>query len=205
MKKWWLILTAAAWFATPAFASELTDLLNQMQSMRASFKQIIYDNGGKAIQQSSGTMALNRPGKFRWQVTEPMPQTIIANNGRLWVYDPDLQQVVIRSLQTEAGEAPALLLSNQNATFDTNYSISNLPAEQGLKWFLLKPKQKDNMFSEVKLAFAGSQLKEMVLADQIGHITRMQFTKIEMNVNLPASLFIFKAPSGTDVIDETKK
>lgn len=205
MKKWWLSFIVAACFASPVFASELTDLLNQMQTMRASFKQIIYDNRGKAVQQSSGTMALNRPGKFRWQVTQPMPQTIIANSGRLWVYDPDLQQVVIRSLQTEAGEAPALLLSNQNATFDTNYSISNLPAEQGLKWFLLKPKQKDNMFSAVKLAFAGSQLKEMVLEDQIGHVTRMQFTKIEMNVNLPASLFEFKAPAGTDVIDETKK
>lgn len=200
-----LLLIFTFCFGVNVHASELSDLLDQMKTMRASFKQTIYDNNGKALQQSTGDMALERPGKFRWQVSAPMPQTIIANDGRLWVYDPDLQQVVIRSLQKEAGEAPALLLSRQNGALENDYVIESMPVEKNMKWFSLKSKHKDSMFASVKFAFEHAQLKEMVLEDQIGHTTRMQFSKIELNVNLAASLFVFKAPAGTDVIDETRK
>lgn len=187
-----------------ADASELSGLLSGIKTMRAGFTQTIYDNHGKAVQKSNGKMALERPGKFRWEVTKPMPQTIIANAERLWVYDPDLQQVTIRSLKTEAGEAPALLLSHQNTTLESNYKIQTLNEKDGLRWFLLQPKKSDNMFASVKMGFANSELKEMILDDQIGHSTRVQFQKIEMNTSLPSSLFVFKAPAGTDVIDETR-
>ncbi len=199
-----LFLPAVAFAAD---ASELTGLLNQMQTMRATFTQTIYDNLNKAIQKSQGSMALDRPGKFRWEVQKPSPQIIIANGTRLWIYDPDLEQVTIRSLTTEAGEAPALLLSHQNSTLETNYKIeSSTDNKSALHWFTLTPKKKDNMFASVKMGFDQSkQLKEMVLQDQIGHSTRVQFAKVELNVSLPAKLFVFKAPPGTDVIDETRK
>lgn len=195
-----------AFFAPALYAadgsSELTVLLGGIKTMRASFVQTIFDNNGKPAQTSKGQMALERPGKFRWEVKQPMPQTIIANSERLWVYDPDLQQVTIRSLKSEAGEAPALLLSHQNADLQKNYKIESIESKDSLQWFSLKPKKNDNMFESVKMAFANKQLKEMVLQDQIGHSTRVEFQKIEMNAVLPASLFIFKAPAGTDVINE---
>lgn len=185
-------------------SAELSGLLNGIKTMRAGFTQIIYDNRGAAIQKSTGKMAVERPGKFRWEVNNPMPQTIIASNERLWIYDPDLQQVTIRSLKSEAGEAPALMLSQQNTKLENDYNIQLMKQDGGLQWYLLKPKKQDNMFASVKMGFANTQLKEMVLEDQIGHSTRVQFLKIEMNQTLPAALFIFKAPKGTDVIDETR-
>ncbi len=197
------IATASSAFAADA-SSGLSDLLNGIKTMRAGFTQTIYDNRGTAIQKSTGKMAIERPGKFRWEVSNPMPQTIIANDERLWIYDPDLQQVTIRSLKNEAGEAPALLLSRQNTQLENDYNVQSLTQEKSLQWYLLKPKKHDNMFASVKMGFANSQLKEMVLEDQIGHSTRVQFQKIEMNQSLPASLFVFKAPKGTDVIDETR-
>ncbi len=96
-----------------------------------------------------------------------------------------------------------MLLSHQNSDLQKDYSIEVITSKDSLQWFLLKPKKNDNMFESVKMAFANKQLKEMVLQDQIGHSTRVQFQKIQMNSALPASLFIFKAPSGTDVIDES--
>lgn len=193
---------ASAALAAPA---DLSNLLNMIKTMRAGFTQTVYDNRGKAVQKSQGNMALQRPGKFRWDVKSPLPQTIIANSERLWIYDPDLQQVTIRSLRFEAGEAPALLLSHQNSSLETNYDIQDVNEKSPLRWFLLKPKNSDNMFASVKMGFANNQLKEMVLEDQIGHTTRVQFQNIQMNSSLPSSLFVFKAPSGTDIIDETKK
>lgn len=190
--------------ASAADSDELASVLNHMQTMSAQFTQTIYDNRGKAIQQSTGSMALMRPGKFRWEVKKPSPQIVIANNQRLWIYDPDLEQVTIRSLTSEAGEAPALLLSHQNASLATIYNIQIDHQKQDLHWFTLVPKQKDNSFASVKMGFDNNkELKAMLLQDQIGHSTRVQFVKVEVNGKLSPDLFNFKAPAGTDVIDET--
>lgn len=185
-------------------ASDLTKLLDGIKSMQANFKQIILDNYGKVVQQSKGVMALERPGKFRWQVKNPIPQLIIANKSKLWVYDPDLEQVTIRTLNTQAGEAPALLLSHDNAAIEKSYTISSLTDDRGLRWFVLKPKNTDNSFSEIKLGFSDKQIKEMILDDQIGHSTKIIFAQIKINQKLPKTLFVLNAPKGTDIIDETR-
>ena len=83
---------------------------------------------------------------------------------------------------------------------------SSTDSKNAMHWFKLTPKKKDNSFAFVKMGFGqDKQLKEMQLQDQIGHSTHVQFSKIELNVSLPAKLFVFKAPAGTDVIDETRQ
>ena len=197
------VLGASTVMATPF--SDVTELLNQTSTMQANFKQVTYDNHQKAIQTSTGKMALSRPGKFRWEVLKPVPQLIIANQSKLWIYDPDLQQVTIRALQQAAGESPALLLSHVDNTLENDYTVTELPQNAGLRWFSLKAKQKDNMFGDVELGFNNANLTEMRLQDNLGHKTTVDFKQISANANLPAHLFTFKTPVGVDVIDETKK
>ena len=103
-----IILFSFVTIAHAASASaDLAGLLNKVQSMKANFIQTVYDKRGKVTQKSSGRMALQRPGKFRWDVAKPMPQLIIANGTKLWIYDPDLEQLTIRSIKKAAGESPA--------------------------------------------------------------------------------------------------
>lgn len=207
MKK--MIATVMALFsvscALASPVSEVTALLNQTRTMQATFKQVTYDNHQKAIQTATGRMALWRPGRFRWEVLKPVPQLIIANQTKLWIYDPDLQQVTIRVLQQAAGESPALLLSHVDNSLENDYAVTALPEQAGLRWFSLKAKQKDNMFGDVELGFKMANLQQMRLKDNLGHTTTVDFQQITANANLPASLFTFKAPAGVDVIDETKK
>lgn len=189
-----------------ASSGDLSILLNSVKSMRADFTQTIYDNHGKAIQKTYGHMALQRPGKFRWEVTKPIPQLIIANNNRLWIYDRDLQQVTIRSLQKAAGEAPALLLSQVNAELENNYNIETQQKNKsGMQWFALTPKKANRgMLSSTEIGFMNNQIREMRLKDNLDHTTSIQFQHIQSNANLPSSVFVFKAPKGVDVIDETR-
>ncbi len=197
------LLGLSSVFATPA--SDVTALLNQTHTMQANFKQVTYDNHQKAIQNATGRMALSRPGKFRWEVLKPVPQLIIANQNKLWIYDPDLQQVTIRALQQAAGESPALLLSHVDNTLENDYNVTELSQDAGVRWFSLKAKQKENMFGNVELGFNQANLQQMRLKDNLGHTTTVDFKNITANANLPTNLFTFKTPAGVDVIDETKK
>ncbi len=71
-------------------------------------------------------MALQRPGKFRWEVVKPNAQLIIANGSRLWIYDPDLEQVIIRAFKHATGQTPALLLSDDNATLSKDFNVQQV-------------------------------------------------------------------------------
>jgi len=198
-------LLAKASYAQTA-SVDLANLLNAVHTMKANFVQTIYDNHGKAIQQSTGNMSLERPGKFRWQVKKPIPQLIIANNSRLWVYDPDLQQVTIRVLSQSTGETPALLLSHVNVTLDKDYIVKPLTKNTpNSRWFELLPRGADNVFASVQLGFVNNQIREMYLKDHLGHTTRIQFEDAKSNMSISPSTFIFKAPANVDVIDETRK
>lgn len=201
-----LMFTCVAVMAHATPASDLSALLNNMKSMKADFTQTIYDNRGVAIQTSYGKMALQRPGRFRWQVTKPIPQLIIASNDKLWIYDPDLEQVTVRSLKQGAGETPALFLSHENTVVENDFNVK-LEKEDaaGWRWYKLIPKKPDNMFESIQMGFKQNQIEEMKLADNLGHTTRIQYQKIQSNTALAPSLFEFHAPANVDVIDETRK
>ena len=183
--------------------SVLEGLLNSTHTLQARFTQTILDERGKVAQRSYGRMALERPGKFRWEVTKPIPQLIVANASRLWVYDPDLQQVTVRTLTASAGDTPALLLSHTQV-LEKNFIVKPLQrGTTGWQWFSLVPKRSDKqMFAAIQLGFLNGQIKEMRLQDQLGHLTIIQLEAVKINTPLPPALFVFKPPAGTDIIHE---
>jgi outer membrane lipoprotein carrier protein len=197
-------------FQLACYAETPTDTLNQrlknIKSMQANFTQSVVDNHGKIIQKSRGKMALQRPGQFRWETISPNKQLIVANGTRLWIYDPDLEQVVIRALAKQAGETPALLLSDTHLSLDKDFIVKQVKGTESVSsWFLLLPKDKSSVMASIRMGFKGDSISEMQLQDHLGHTTAIQFQNIKSNSPLSASLFNFTPPKHVDVIDETKQ
>ena len=69
------------------------------------------DKNGRVVQQASGEFAIARPGKFRWSVDKPYQQLLVGDGERVWIYDPDLNQVVKRRNDQALGSTPAALLA----------------------------------------------------------------------------------------------
>lgn len=192
----WLVSCA---YAEPA-SDSLNSLLQNMQSFSAHFLQIISDHG-KILQKSSGEMWLKRPGQFRWQVNTPIKQIIITSGKRLWIYDPDLDQVTIRSFTKTAGQTPAMLLSDPTLSLSKDFIVKSNSAES----FILTPKNKNDMLTHLKLTFSNKIIHKMELEDHLGHTTVIQFNQTKINPSVSASLFNFVPPKGIDIIDETKR
>jgi outer membrane lipoprotein carrier protein len=185
------------------------DILNQylkdMHSMQADFSQRIVNKQGKALQQSSGKMLLQRPSQFRWEVKRPYTQLIVTNGVRLWVYDPDLEQVTIRKLKSSVGDTPALLLSDENLSLSKEFNVQVVDSNSTLQWFKLLPRDPNSVMAWIKLGFSDGQIREMHMQDHLGHTTLIQFSHVQINTPIASSLFAFKPPSHVDIIDETKK
>lgn len=181
-------------------AGTLSQLLKNMHSMQADFTQSIVDKRGKVVQKSVGRMDLQRPNHFRWDVRSPIKQLIITNGKKIWIYDPDLEQVTIRKLVKAAGETPAMLLSDENLTLTNDFSVQQLNDSS----FLLIPKDQGSIISSLKLGFSNQQIREMQMQDHLGHTTKIEFSHVVLNKPESASLFNFKPPANIDIIDETK-
>jgi outer membrane lipoprotein carrier protein len=190
-------------YADPA-SDQLLQLLNTIHTLQADFTQVVTDAKGRTLNRAEGQMSLQRPGKFRWNVQHPNAQLIVTNGKKIWIYEPDLEQLTIRYLGKEAGETPALLLSNTNETLTKDFSVQTVNSAD-MQWFLLKPKDKGSMFEKIKLGFVKQEIRQMQLQDHLGHTTVIQLNRIVMNSTLSPSLFNFKASGKVDVIDETKK
>lgn len=181
-------------------AEELQAKLNAIRTMSASFNQTV-QAGKRQVSESSGTMALSRPGKFRWQTKDPMEQLVIADSNNLWVYDVDLEQVTVKTQEKGLGGTPGLFLSGYNDTVTRDFEV-NKEASGKADIFDLHARSKKENFQRVKLIFKGEQLSAIEFYDQLGQHTVVKLSNIKNNPSLAASLFQFKPPKGVDVVKQ---
>ncbi len=184
-----------------ASAERLTGLLQKAQTLTGRFSQLSLDGTGTQLQETSGEMALKRPGQFRWHTDEPMEQLLVSNGKKVWLYDPDLEQVTIQSLDQRLTHTPALLLSGDVSAISENFEISHKEAGDVVD-FTLTPKAKDTLFDTLRLSFRGDVINDMQMVDGVGQRTNILFQGVKLNEPLKDGLFTFDIPKGTDVIAE---
>ncbi len=171
-------------------AADLEQRLAQIKTLDADFKQVIVDENDQVIQESTGHVVISRPGKFRWQVKTPMEQLIVTNGERLWIYDPDLEQVQIKSADS-VEQTPALLLSGHENALLQQYQVSYSKQGDQMHYQLI-PDEDDSNFSRITLSFQGAALTGMELIDKLGQKTLIHFDHIRVNQAVKAGQFNFK-------------
>lgn len=179
----------------------LTELLGQARTLSGRFSQLTLDGSGTQLQEASGEMALKRPGLLRWHTDAPMEQLLVSNGRKVWLYDPDLEQVTIQALDQRMTHTPALLLSGDVSKIRENFSISHQEGGSVVD-FILKPKARDTLFDTLRLSFRDGVINDMQLIDSIGQRTNILFLGVKLNQPLDDALFDFQAPPGADVIEE---
>jgi len=173
-----------------------------LTGMEASFKQVLRDSRGQVAEQSSGTLKISRPDRFRWDYSAPHPQLIVSDGTRLWLYDPDLEQATVRSLDQSLAGTPAMLLSGGGNLRDA-FTVERVEqAADGTFWVRLVPKRGDTDFRRVRLGFRGDLLQFMELEDKLNQTTVLEFVGLMRNPMIDASEFVFKPPPGADVIGD---
>ena len=175
--------------------------LQGLDGLQAEFKQVLTDRNGQTVDEASGTLAISRPDRFRWDYRQPYQQIIVADGTRIWIYDSDLEQVTVRKLDETLSATPAMLLSGRSNLSD-NFNVTQVSREGSVEWVKMEPKRDDTDFRWVRLGFEGPLLKYMQLADKLGQTTSLEFSKLERNPPLDPSRFTFTVPPGADVIGD---
>jgi outer membrane lipoprotein carrier protein len=191
--------------AQAAPATVLDRYLSDLTTLRAEFSQVVSDGRGAEVQRARGSFVIQRPGKFRWELTPEgnaqSPQLMIADGKNLWFYDRDLEQVSVKAAAAALTATPASLLSGIGKT-DEFFTVQADGRREGLDWVRVTPRRSDADFREAQLAFGkgGSELARMVLKDKLGQTVRLDFSASTRNAPVAEGEVQFSPPAGADVI-----
>ena len=189
--------------AEPAGAARarLDAFAQNLHSLTGQFNQSLTDINGKSSKTSAGTLALEAPRQVRWDTLTPYKQTIVADGSRVWIYDPELEQVTVRVQSSEEAHSPLTVLTDVKQ-IDKNFKVSEQGEHDGLVWLRLTSTSKDPQFDYADLGFDANGLARMTFRDQLGSTTDIRFSGWQRNAAVPPSTFNFAPPQGTDVIGD---
>ncbi|MFO7528846.1 MAG: outer membrane lipoprotein chaperone LolA [Marinobacter sp.] len=181
-------------------ASELTSILKSYESYQADFIQIVVNENGSRVQEIQGELKAKRPGLFYWETRDPMPQFIVSNGESVEVYDPDLEQVTVHTLDDQIQTTPALLLSGEVNNLNETYKVSQRRIGDNTREFTLAPRSPDSLFTSLRLSFFDGELQEMRMEDSLSQLSILSFDDIRLNEAVDASAFTLEYPDSVDII-----
>ena len=172
------------------------------RAIQADFQQTLMDGKGRVVQQASGMLLMQHPGKFRWDYKTPYHQIIASDGKQITIYDEDLEQATIKPLERVLGSTPASLLSGDQP-LEENFKIMQAVPKDSLDWVDLTPIQPDSGFERIRLGFDGNDLSAMEMHDSFGQLTVLSFSNLKYEAAPDLSRFVFVPPAGTDILRET--
>jgi outer membrane lipoprotein carrier protein len=181
--------------------AQLAAFLDGARNGRATFGQTVATKSGSAAKAATGTFTFARPGKFRWAYEKPFEQLIVGDGERLWIFDRDLNQVIVRKLDRALGSNPAAILAGDNA-LEKNFVLAEDGSRDGLEFVIARPRGGESGFDSVRIGLADNLPRRMELKDSFGNLTTLVFSTFERNVNFDAAQFRFIPPPGADVVGE---
>ena len=195
----------AALITSTAFAGardELKSFTTGLKGLDGQFTQQVHDANGKLKETSSGRVALLAPRQFRWEYTKPYPQLIVADGSKVWIYDPDLQQVTVREQGAEEQNTPLTALIDPGK-LDQQFNVKEAGTADGLQWLVLTPKNGgEASFESARLGFGKDGLARMEVQDAVGQRTTLSFSGWKRNPAFASGTFKYTPGKGVDVIGD---
>ena len=152
-----------------------------------------------------GTVQIKKPGRMRWEYTEPEKKVFVADGTQIYSYIPADRQVYISPMPAtdQATTATLFLTGKGNLTRDFTVAYGELPgAPAGTTVLKLAPKQAERDYDVLYLAVdpATYQIRVLSAADKQGGRSTFTFSEIKENTGLADKTFVFKIPRGAEVV-----
>jgi outer membrane lipoprotein carrier protein len=188
----------------------LEEVLNKVEKhysvsgFTADFLQTSSIKAMDITDRASGRAFFKRSGKMRWEYETPDRQIIITDGKTLWVFRPEDNQVMI-------GKAPSFFEGGKGFSFLSDmkkirekFSIAlEKDTEDGFFILKLLPIEKALDIVEIHLWVSKGtfDVVKILTCNSYGDETRIVFTNIQLKQELDDSLFSFKIPEGTEVLN----
>lgn len=170
-----------------------------LDTLHAAFSQTVVTTDGQLQDRSEGEVWLSRPDRFRWEYGGDFPELVVADGGRIWIYDEMLEQVTVKD-QAEASLDSPLALLTDPGRLDEQFEVREVGYSEEAALLELRARSMETEFERFLLGMADDRIVLMVMEDAFGLRTEIRFSEVQRNPQLEDGLFEFIPPEGVDVI-----
>ena len=188
-------------------AAALQAKYDRIRDFSADFTQQ-YDGGVlKRKLTERGKLQIKKPGKMRWDYSEPEKKVFVSDGSQIYVWVPADNQVTISPVppQDEATTAVLFLVGKGDLTRDFNVRFA-ANAPPGTHALRLDPKlpERDYDWLEIVVEEKSLQIRSITAADRQGGQSTYHLSNFKENIGLSDKTFAFSIPRGADVINTGK-
>lgn len=177
---------------------------NSMSSWQADFTQTYTSGLSRRVE--SGHLYLQKPGRMRWDYTQPVVKVFLVNGKKIWQYsagDPTASVTEVKGASDLRTPLRFLLGHTDLARELDGLSYSGLePWHPGDSVLHGKPQQADAAgWSEVWIEVTPAyEIDRLVIGGLDGSQNDIRLSRIQPNSKLPKDTFKFVPPPGVRVV-----
>ena len=187
-----------------AIADKVDQRYNHMQTLEAQFAETY--SGAGMTRKESGTLALKKPGRMRWDYEEPRPKMFLTDGSTAWFYVPGERQVrraPVKQIEDLRSPLRYLLGKTKLEKEFVGLAIATdaKPATPGDIVLRGVPKGMQERVSQTLLEVTPDGLiTRIVLEEMDGSVTEFRFLRQKENVQIKDERFRFVPPPGVEVV-----
>jgi len=193
--------------------NNLTEVMNnKMDTFQSDVEQIIYVSDMESSQSMKGSITLKKPNKIYLNYTEPFNQLVISNGKTIWIYFPNMKQVIVQDISETKNKEYFLFQFNYLVDSIKNKFKMKILKEEELDGkeavvIELTPKDENAEFIKINGWFDKKRwlpLSFSVYYNEISNIS-ITFKNSKLNPDIKSDIFEFKIPEGVEVISSLLK
>ncbi len=210
------VLAASFIYICPAvFAAALTPLniaeniqrqYEKAITMVADFSQVTSVPMSRRKREGAGTIKISKPGKIRWDYTKPDEQVLVSNGTKVFMYFAQSEQMIVQTLAEylSSDVTYSFFVGSGNILEDFTVHPAERPAIGKGHVVKLIPKEEHPQvdFLHIWVEKDSFTLTRLEIVDHFGSVTDLRFRNMEINSVVPASVFVFTPPPGTEILEQ---
>jgi outer membrane lipoprotein carrier protein len=169
--------------------------------------QVVFHESYSAPQRpkrtESGTLRLRKPGRMRWDYTDPAGKLFLSDGKNVYLYTPANKEVEkFKMKESEDMRVPlAFLLGKLN--FGKEFQDFEARQQDGLTWIAAHPKSDNLPYTKVEFAITPDyQIRRVVVTGYDRSVTDFAFDEERLNPPVDSKIFNFQLPAGARVVEE---
>jgi outer membrane lipoprotein carrier protein len=193
---------------TGALAKRIQTTYDAIRDFKAHFVQesSIKSWNAEQVQKAEGMVYLKKGGRMFWDYQTPDPQQIISDGRQLWFYEPEDKQVMVTTVGEGMQSQVSADLLNGKAQLMRDFTIRDITAQadrdaNSCALELIPRSPQPNLSKIILRADRNTfQIRQTEVYDLFDNITRITFSRVEIDTLLSDALFTFIPPPGVESV-----
>ncbi len=174
---------------------------NQAKTLQVLFHEE-YTPPGRARRTESGTLALRKPGKMRWEYDQPKGKLFVGDGKYLWLYTPAENRAEKMKLKASDDLRAPLAFLLGKLDFQKEFRNLKASAEGSDTRIQAEPRTDNLPYTAVEFVVAPDwHIKAVKVTGFDRSILEFRFDQEKVDPTLDAKLFQFQVPKGAQLVE----